>query len=423
MKIGILKTRKELKQHLNDPLFKNSYFLMTSTVVGSLLGFIFWMLIARYYTPYDVGLATALISAANLLTAFSLLGFGYGIRRFLPNEIDKQGMINSCLTITFLFSILLSAIFILGIDIWSPALLFVRENILFLMFFIVFPCANAIIQLQRSVFMALRSAEFTFIQNTTLSVLKLIFVLYLMAFSAFGIFSSWTIAACITLIFSIFFLTPRRVHSYLPIPTIKKKMIKDMFPISFGNYIAENFGVIPNSVLPLMIINVLNPEMNAYFFMALAISNLLIMVSVAVNSSLFVEGSYAPELFRNNVIKAIKFTFLLIIPAILGIFIFGDKLLLLFGRAYAENGFYVLCILVLAVIPFTINKIYSTIKNVQLNVKPVIYLNALIAILTIVISYVLMIKIGLIGVALGYTLGQGIGAVVVFAAVKREGWV
>lgn len=54
-------------------------------------------------------------------------------------------------------------------------------------------------------------------------------------------------------------------------------------------------------------------------------------------------------------IKAIKFTFLLIIPMILGIFIFGDKILLLFGKAYSENGFYVLCILVLSVIPFTIN--------------------------------------------------------------------
>jgi len=230
-------------------------------------------------------------------------------------------------------------------------------------------------------------------------------------------------AACIALVISNFFLTPRIVNSYLPIPTIKKKVIKSMFHISSGNYIAENFGAIPDSILPLMIINVLNPEMNAYFFMALAISNVLIVIPVAVNNSLFVEGSYAPEEFRNNVIKAIKFTFLLIIPMILGIFIFGDKLLLSFGKAYSENGFYVLCVLVLSVIPFTINKLYMTIKNVQIKVKPIIYLNILISILTIAIGYVLMIKIGLIGVAIGYTLAQGFGAVAVFAAVKKEGWI
>ena len=423
MKIWIPKNIKELKHHLNDPLFKNSYFLMASTVVGSLLGFIFWMLVARYYTAHDVGLATALISAANLLVVFSLLGFNFGVTRFLPNEKDKQGMINSCLTITFLFSILLSAIFISGIDIWAPALLFIRENMVFLLFIVVLVFTTALTRLQQTIFVALHSAELSFIQNITLSVLKLIFVLFLVAFGVFGIISSVAIAACIALIFSTFFLTPRRVNSYLPIPTIKKKMIKDMFHISSGNYIGENFAVIPASVLPLMIINVLTPEMNAYFFMALAISNILITVPVAVNSSLFVEGSYAPEKFRTNVIKAIKFTFLLVIPMILGIFIFGDKLLLLFGRAYAENGFYVLCILALSVIPFTINKLYMTIKNVQLNVKPVIYLNALISVLTIVISYVLMIKIGLIGVAIGYALGQGICTAVVFAFVKKAGWV
>ncbi len=214
-----------------------------------------------------------------------------------------------------------------------------------------------------------------------------------------------------------------RVHSYLPIPTIKKKMIKDMFQISFGNYIAENFAVIPNSVLPLIIITVLTPEMNAYFFMTLSILNILLMVPVAINGSLFVEGSYAPDKFRNNTIKALKFTFLLIIPMIFGIFIFGDKLLLLFGTTYSENAYYVLCVLVLSIIPFTINKLYMTIKNIQLKVKPILYLNVLISILTIAISYLLMLKIGLIGVAIGYTLAQGIGAVVVLATVKAEGWV
>ena len=423
MKITIPKNRKELKRHLNDPLFKNSYFLMTSTVVGSILGFVFWLLVARCYTPHDVGLATALISAANLLVVFSLLGFEFGILRFLPNEPDKQGMINSCLTITFLFSILLSVIFILGIDIWSSALSFVYGNILFLLFFIVFVFTGALIRLYRIVFLALRTAKFSFALNIILSVLKLIFVLCLVTFGVFGIISSWNIAACITLIVSIFVLTPRKLHSYLPIPTIKKKTIKDMFHISFGNYIAENFGAIPNTVLPLMIINVLTPEQNAYFFMALAISSILITIPTAVKNSLFVEGSYAPEQFRTNVIKSIKFTFLLITPLILGIFIFGDKLLLLFGKAYAENSFYVLCILILSVIPLAVNSVYTTIKNIQLKIKPIIYLNAFISILTIGLSYVLIIEIGLIGVAVGYTLSQGIGAAVVFVSVWKEGWV
>ncbi|MCK5216670.1 MAG: oligosaccharide flippase family protein [Methanosarcinales archaeon] len=423
MKITIPKNSKELKQHLDDPLFKNSYFLMVSTIIGSILGFIFWMLVTRYYMPHDVGLATALISIVNLLTTFSLLGFNFGILRFLPNEKDKMDMINSCLTVTFFFAVVLSLIFILGIGTWSPTLLFMRESLIFTTVFTVFVFTNSLVRLQQTIFVALRSAKLSLIQNTILSTLKLIFVIFLVAFGVFGIISSWTIAACIVLILSSILLLPMRVHSYLPIPTIKKKIIKDMFQISFGNYIAENFAVIPNSILPLMIISVLTPEMNAYFFMALAILNILLVVPVAINGSLFVEGSYAPDKFRNNVIKALKFTFLLIIPMIFGIFIFGDKLLLLFGKTYSENAYYVLCVLVLSIIPFAINKLYMTIKNIQLKVKSIIYLNVFISILTVAISYLLMLKIGLIGVAIGYTLAQGIGAVVVLAAVKMDGWI
>jgi len=35
MKIWLPKNRKELKQHLNDPLFKNAYFLMLSSEMSA----------------------------------------------------------------------------------------------------------------------------------------------------------------------------------------------------------------------------------------------------------------------------------------------------------------------------------------------------------------------------------------------------
>ena len=93
MKIAIPKNIEELKQHLRDPLFKNSYYLMMTPVVGSLLGFIFWMVVARFYSTAEVGLAATIFSAMGLIAAFSGLGFNIGLIRYLPKEDDKQGMI------------------------------------------------------------------------------------------------------------------------------------------------------------------------------------------------------------------------------------------------------------------------------------------------------------------------------------------
>ena len=200
-------------------------------------------------------------------------------------------------------------------------------------------------------------------------------------------------------------------------------MIKKMLNISLGNYIAGNIGAIPNSIYPLMIIYVLNSEMNAYFFMAFNITNLLLMVPVSINYSLFAEGSFSLDKFRNDTIKATKLTILFIIPIIFGIFIFGYKLLLLFGEKYADNGFYVLCVLTLSLIPSSVINLYTTIKNIQLKVIPIIYLNAFLTIIQIPIIYLLLTKIGLIGAAIGIVLAEVIAALIILASAKKEGWI
>ena len=121
MKLWIPKNRKELKQHLNDPLFKNAYFLMLSSVSSAGFGFFFWLIAARFYSTADVGLASAIIAAMGVISMLSLLGFDISLVRFLPERADKTELINSCLTI-FIFSLLLAIIFIAGIELWSPLL-------------------------------------------------------------------------------------------------------------------------------------------------------------------------------------------------------------------------------------------------------------------------------------------------------------
>lgn len=86
MKIAIPKNLTEIKHHLRDPLFRNLYFLMANRITGAGAGFIFWLIVARCYTPHEVGLANAMISAMNLLVLFSALGFGFGTIAYLPNE-------------------------------------------------------------------------------------------------------------------------------------------------------------------------------------------------------------------------------------------------------------------------------------------------------------------------------------------------
>ncbi len=99
-----------------DPLRRNSMFLIMTNGTSALLGFLFWTVAARLYSPTAVGLGTALVSAASWLAALSGVGLGVGLVRYLPEREDKTGMINSCLTIVSL----LAAVLALGVGYYVP---------------------------------------------------------------------------------------------------------------------------------------------------------------------------------------------------------------------------------------------------------------------------------------------------------------
>ncbi|MDY6965809.1 MAG: oligosaccharide flippase family protein [Halobacteriota archaeon] len=415
MKLAIPKNIDELREHLSDPLFKNSYYMMLTSVIGSPLGFVFWIVVTRFYSTEEVGLAVAIFSATGMIAAFSGLGLNFGVIRFLPKEEDKQGLINSCLTITVLSSVALGTIFIIGLDIFSPALLFIRDNMTFFLFFIIFTPISALIKLEGNIFVALRTAKYSFFQSMIWMGFKIALPIALVSFGVFGIFFSWGIAIFIALIIGSFLFIPKALSSpkkYRPIPVIKRRIIDEMLHFSAGNYVAYLLESAPIMILPLLIVNVLSPEMTAYFYIAWTLAGILFTVSIATNSSLFAEGSNKPEELRRNVIRATKFIFILLIPAIIALFLIGDRLLFFFGDDYSKNAVGMLWILGLSSIPYTLNSIYITIKRVQMETAPIMYLYAFIAIFTLGMSYILMAEIGLIGVGIAWTLGQVIVSIV-----------
>ncbi len=129
----------------NDSLIKNALYLMSTNLLNLVLGFFFWVITARYYSPEEVGTVSALISAMFLISMISWLGFPILFLYYLPREPkNTKRIINSCLTAAIIASFLFSFIFIAGIDIWAPPLKLgiwpdTQLAINWQQFFIVFP--------------------------------------------------------------------------------------------------------------------------------------------------------------------------------------------------------------------------------------------------------------------------------------------
>lgn len=417
MFIRIPKNFSELKEHLNDPLFKNSYFLMGNTIFYAVTGFFFWFIAARLFSVSDVGLGSAIVSAMGLLSIFSLLGFDISLIRYLPQEEDKKGLINSSFTIVFLNTLLLSLIFLLGLSIWSPALIILKSSLTFSLLFIFFTIFTSLSTLQVSVFLAFRVAKYSFFQSIA-NIVRLLILPFLIVFNAFGIFSAYGFAFILT-----FFvgnnLISKVYPSYRLIPTIKKRIISDMFQYSFGNYVTIILGSAPILLLPILVLNILGPVINAYFFIAWTIASILSNIPYAISRSLLAEGSISKNNFDVNIRKSLKFSLLLLVLSILVIFILGKYILLIFGQSYVVNSFDTLIILSVATIPYSIIQIYAGIKRVEKDINPIIIIYASILISTIISSYLLAQIAGLVGVSFSWLASNGVAAI--FIAPKLFG--
>ena len=417
----IPKNLKKLKIHFKDPLFKNSYFILLILGSISIFGLVFLVIVTRYYSPEDVGFAAALQSISQLISAFSALGLNYGIIRFFAQRDDRNEMVKSSFFLVGVFSILLSVFILMTLQYWSPGLISLRENSFLIVSFIILTVLFSVFTLQGNVFYAARVMKLSFVQYLIFVLIRLPLPIFFVSFGVLGIILSWTVAVTIAFFIGHVWLIPKVLPRYTLGLKMNVRILREILPFSFGNYISAVLEILPMLILPVFIVNILEVKDAAYFLVAWAITAVTIQIPGAVATSLFAEGSSNQEIeFRSNLKKSIKFIIFLLIPTILFLLIFGDTVLSLFGQTYSEHATRLLGFFMMGCIPLAINQIYFTIKRVQLDVQPLIVVNLLIAVIVISGSYVLMKMIGLIGVGIAWSLGQGTAAVIVSISLLKR---
>jgi O-antigen/teichoic acid export membrane protein len=415
--VNIISFRQRLELVTAHSLYRNAFYLMLTTAITSLLGFFFWIVVARFYSETEVGYGSAIISVINLIALLSVVGLNFSVIRFLHQAAKPQELINSSLTLCGLASLIIATIFISGIDFWSPALSFVKHNAIFFLAFLVVAVLTTLSNLTDSVFVAKRRAGFVLSKNTIFSLLKIplpiAFVIFL---HTFGVVISWGIALAIALIISLLLFLPRVEDGYKPIPTLNIGRTKGVLQYSGGSYVASLLARAPIMILPLMVLNLLGTESNAYFYVAWMIASLLAAIPRSVSRSLFAEGSYRKENIKENVTRSIKLTFLLLVPAVVVLIIAAKWVLLAFGESYSANALTLLWLLSISSLPRGINHVYIGLLRVQDRLKELIIIQGLVAVAVFTLSLFAISAYGIMGV--GY-VWLGVQGVVSIALASR----
>lgn len=404
--------------HLNaDSLYRNSIYLMLSTAIMAFFGFFFWIINARLYNPEQIGIATTLISVIGLIGGFSNLGLNVGLIRFLPKKKNKNELINSSLIINLIISSLLSMSFIIGIHLFSPKLIFLKNNPVYGCIFILTTIALTLNSIIESIFVAFRSTIYIFYKNTLLSLIKLGMPILLIPFGAFGIFISVGLSYITALIFSLIILVIFFRYSFYF--SINNQLIKKIGFYSFANYIAGFITNLPNVLLPIIITNKLGASQTAYFYIPMMITNLIYIIPTASTQSLFAEGSHNEERMKYHINKATKITILILTPTIVITLFFGNYILLAFGKNYFSEAFILLRILALSSIFFAINSICGTILKVNNRIKELIIISIICTFLILLFS-LLFIKFNLIGIGYAWIMGQFISSIIYLLVIFKK---
>jgi O-antigen/teichoic acid export membrane protein len=394
IKLSIANRLKDLK----IPFYRTSLFLIADSAVTAGIGFIFWIIVARYYTAEDLGYGSAAISAMSLLGSLSLIGLNTTIIRFLPSAEKPQRMINSYLTLTGLVAIVIAGVFIAGLPVWSPALNFIQKNAIFILAFMIFTAVYTLSNISRNVFLTIRRADLELVTDTIQSTLKIpAAIILVLFFHSFGIAAAWGTTTLISVVIALCLFLPRIQGGYRPWPALDLKIIRNYQNYSAGNYLASLFASATTWIMPIIVVNILDSEANAYFYITWTISTLLSAISVASASSLFVEGSHSRENLRSNLVQALKFTYLLLVPAAIFTFVLSSPLTALFGNAYSINGAALLRLLVIANLCGGITSLYWAILRINKNIPELCFLSITQAIVFLGGSALILSHTGIIG--------------------------
>nr|WP_319372968.1 oligosaccharide flippase family protein [uncultured Methanobacterium sp.] len=418
MKRISLQYLKSFKHHLNDSLLKESYYLFVSYVLVVASGFIFWLVGARYYSPEDLGVASAIVSIIGLISMLSFLGFDIALVKYIPEMKNKKELINSCLTVAVIFSAILTLIFIAGINLWSPSLVILRENSWLTLFFLIFIITSTLSTLQGfGVFPGFKKAEYSLIQNLTIP-FRILFLLLLIPFGVYGLFISYGLVYIFAFVVGMFLTS--KIFDYGFSLTIKKGILSDIFNYSSGNYFARIFENLPTFLLPLLILNILGATQNAYFYIAWQISMLLLAIPYVMYIALLAESNSQIEDIKKNIRKALKLVFVAMVIAFMGILIFGKYLLSIFGDAYTLNSYNLLLLFALGNFLYFINTLYATVNRILKNTIRIIVVYASISSTTLLLSYFLMGRWGLMGVGYAWIISNAVVLLFTLPLLKRS---
>lgn len=407
-----------------DGLLRSSLAIMSSTVLSSGLGYLYWLAASHLYTPKEVGLGSAIISAMVVTTIVSDLGVASALLERVPrtpSAPDRSRLLSAGLLVGGISTAVASAVVVVLLPLLSPRFDLLASSHTLALLFVAGAITTTLCHLVDFAFIAEGLAGRMLVRNAAFSALKLgLLLLTALAVrpSAAWLVATWMVASAVVTLVA-FDLLRRCGRGYRPLLTGAVAVARALRRSLALHHLTNVGGLLPTYLLPIMVVTEVSASAGGYFYLTWMLAGVFFMVSPAVAASLFAEGGRHEGRLREQALRSFFIIGAVLVLPMSVALLAGDQLLGLFGPGYAGEGGLLLIILVVSAIPDAATNVAVAVLRVQGRLGTTAVINNTIGLVTLLASGALLPRLGIAATGWGWLGGQLAGLGLAAIALLR----
>jgi hypothetical protein len=409
-------------------LFRDAIALISNSGLTSILGVVYWLAAAHIMSRTDLGRGSALLSALWTVSALAQLNYARAIPGLLPMARGKATRrLGKIYTQVVVLSVAAGLAFAIIAPMVSGKFGYISGIPSFAPLFALSIPIYSIFTLEDSVLATVRRAVIIPFENAIYGVLKIVVlfipVLFRIMPGSVVMLASWILPLPFIVLPLNVYLFKRGVPqatSTFPAGAVPEegKWVR----YDFLGYLFWLLGTLP---LPVVAVTVLGPARAAAFAVPFTIITAIDVLSLNLGNQLTAEMSRTWGEFSVLTIRFVRRAWGVIAALSIGLIVMAPYVLSLFGTQYRTDGTMVFQIMMVAAFPRAIMffgiaaaRARGVAAKSPASGPVILLLQATTCSLTLAISLFAMHFVGILGIALGWTIASVIGAAIAIIAVR-----
>ncbi|MHA0289053.1 lipopolysaccharide biosynthesis protein [Mycobacterium sp. C3-094] len=396
-------------------LVGNSVALLATTHATAVLGYVFWMLCARGFTPGVIGVTNTVISAMTFVSIVTVSGFVPMLTRLLPGASDEErsGLFSTALLITAVSSGLVGA----AVAPFMPERLKAVIGTGWLIGFLsVGAMVTALLLVINAALLGVRRAELSLVGAVVGSIARLAAVAVTLSLgvlavgidgpASHSILLIWITSLALSIVLSLWLLA-RATTEFRFRPRLA--WLSRMRHSLGWDHLATLAVRSPALLIPVIAAAYLPPEKIGYLAVVLLIGSAFLAVAAAVSNSLLADCADGPDRIRAQARRAWRLIATLLFVPVVITCLLAKEVLGFFGPEYTHYS-PLLILLLFSTFPDAVINVGIAVLRVQGEFPKVATVTAAGAVMSVGGAWVAMPYFGMFGAVLAVLFSQSVVA-------------